>query len=252
MRISLITVARNASATIADTVQSVGRQTGIEFEHILIDGASTDDTLEKAHLNAVHCLRVLSERDRGIYDAMNKGIRLATGDIIGLINADDMLAHAGVLAQVSAAFDQNPEAMGCYADLVYVNRVMPDKIVRYWRSDPFTPGLFSRGWVPPHPTLYVRREVYEKVGEFDLSYRLAADFDLILRIFEVHRLPLVYVPDVWVHMRLGGATSRDWRSVVGNNREIARVLCTHQIGWPPFTQACRMLRRVPQFFSRPR
>lgn len=252
MRISLITVARNASATIADTIQSVGRQAGVEFEHILIDGASTDDTVAIACRTAAHPLQILSERDRGIYDAMNKGIRMATGDIVGLINADDVLAHAGVLAEVSAAFAYNPDATGCYADLVYVNRTMPGKIVRHWKSNPFTPGLFARGWVPPHPTLYLRRDVYERVGGFDLSYRLAADFDLMLRIFEVHRLSLVYVPDVWVNMRLGGATSRDWRSVVSNNREIARALRTHRVGWPPFTQACRMLRRVPQIFSRPR
>ena len=247
MRISLVTVARNASATIADTIKSVGLQTGIEFEHLLIDGASTDDSIAIAKRNAAHSLRVFSERDRGIYDAMNKGIRLASGEIIGLINADDVLAHAGVLSQVSTVLDQNPKAMGCYANLVYVDRAMPDKIVRYWRSNPFTMGLFARGWVPPHPTLYLRREVYEQLGGFDHTYRFAADFELMLRIFEVHRLPMVYVPDVWVRMRLGGATSAGWRNILAGNREIAAALRRHRVGWPPFTQACRFLRRVPQF-----
>jgi glycosyltransferase involved in cell wall biosynthesis len=251
MRISLVTVARNASATIADTIQSVGRQKGVDFEHLLIDGASIDDTVSIARSNALHSLRVISERDGGIYDAMNKGIRLATGEIIGLINADDVLAHAGVLAQINSVFVNNPDLMGCYADLVYVDRDTPDRIVRHWQSGPFAPGLFARGWVPPHPTLYLRREVYERVGDFDLTYRLAADFELMLRIFEVQRLPMLHVSGVWVRMRLGGATSQGWRNVLAGNREIAAALRRHRIGWVPFTQTCRMLRRVPQFFSRP-
>ena len=251
MRLSLITVARNAGATIGDTMSSVGRQSMLPAEHLLIDGASTDRTVAIARASASHPLTVVSEPDSGLYDAMNKGVRLASGDIVGLLNADDIFAHEGVLGEIVTTLERNSDAAGCYADLVYVDRFNPAKVVRHWRSRPYEPGLFARGWVPPHPTLYLRREVYEKIGGFDLSYRLAADFEFMLRLFEKHEFKLLHLPQVWVRMRLGGATSRDARNVIAGNREIARALRSQRVGWPPFTQTCRMLRRLPQFFSKP-
>jgi len=251
MIITVITVARNAAWTIGEAVASVAGQTHHAVEHLLIDGASTDNTVNAARAASIRLTKIVSEPDTGIYDAMNKGLRLATGEVVGFLNADDIYAHTGVLARVAEIMVANPQIEACYADLDYVDRNNPDRVIRHWRSAAFVPGLFARGWVPPHPTVYFRRSVLDRVGLFDTRYRLAADFEHLLRAFEVHRVRNIYVPEVWVKMRLGGATNRSVKNVLHGNREIADALRRHRIGWPPFTQACRMLRRVPQFFSRP-
>jgi glycosyltransferase involved in cell wall biosynthesis len=250
MRISVITVARNAAATIGEAVASVARQRHPEIEHIVIDGASTDDTVAIARRSSDRIACIVSEPDSGIYDAMNRGLALATGDIVGLLNADDLYAHDDVLTRVAAAMGAHPEADGCYADIVYVDRAAPGRVVRHWRSCAYRRGLFARGWVPPHPTVYLRRTAYALIGGFDLRYRLAADFELLLRAFEVHRLRTLYVPEVWVRMRLGGATNQSAGNIANGNREIADALRRHHVGWPPFTLACRLLRRVPQYLAK--
>lgn len=246
MRISVVTVARNAADTVGDAAASVARQSYPNVEHLLIDGASTDATVARARAASPRLTRIVSERDGGIYDAMNKGIGLATGDVIGMLNADDFYAHEHVLQQVAEVMNTT-ENDGCYADLVYVSRKNPSQVVRHWHSGPYRSGLFARGWVAPHPTVYLRRQVYERIGRFDLRYHLAADFELLLRAFEVHRLRIRYVPNIWVHMRLGGATNRSLRNIAAGNWEIAQALRQHRAGWPLFTLTCRMLRRIPQF-----
>lgn len=246
-RISLITVVRNGEATIADCMSSVFHQTIQPFEYIIIDGNSTDGTLEVIKKHSSPSVKVISEQDQGLYDAMNKGINIASGDVIGLLNSDDVFAEENVLQKVSELFCDNPGIDACYGDLCYVKCDDLTKTVRYWRSKPFQHGLFNNGWVPPHPTLYVRREVYEKYGGFDLSYHIAADFELMLRIMVTHNVRTAYLPKIMVKMRLGGASNKNFKSILKQNLEIRRALKSHNLssslasfifhkGWTRFLQ----------------
>ena len=168
----------------------------------------------------------VSEPDRGIYDAMNKGIRLSTGEIIGTINADDFYAEPDVLARVAALFE-DPAIDVCYGDLCYVGYDDPTRIVRYWRSSEFKPDLFLYGWCPPHPTFFVRRSVYDRLGTYDESYKIAADVDLTMRYLEKHRVRSRYLPQVLVKMRMGGSSNKSIRNVIQQNREIWAALRKH-------------------------
>jgi len=251
LKISLVTATFNSAATIHDTLRSVNVQTHQDVEHIVVDGGSTDATMEIVRAQGLRVTIALSEPDRGIYDAMNKGLRLARGDVIGLINSDDFLASPDVLSTVAAAF-ADPDIDAVYGDLCYVEPVDTSRVVRYWRSSPFRPGLFARGWAPPHPTLYVRREAYERLGGFDLAYPLAADLELMARFFEVHHLRARYLPQVLVRMRTGGATNRNLRNIVRQNREIWRALHVHGLaGSMAGFFLGKLVSRGSQFVSRP-
>lgn len=251
MKISIVTVCFNSAAHIADALRSVDRQTWSDIEHLVIDGASTDTTLSVVAAHPQPWRRVVSEPDHGIYDAMNKGIAASTGDIVGFINSDDFYASPTVLATVAAAF-ADPAVQACWGDLCYVRQDAPEQIVRYWRSSPFRAGLFARGWCPPHPTLFVRREVFARCGSFDLSYRIAADMELMARLIEVHRIRGKYIPEVLVHMRLGGTTNRSVRNIVQQNREIWRALTAHRLRPSVVSFVGRkLLSRGRQFLARP-
>ena len=251
MKISLVTATFNSEGTVADTLRSVNAQTYFDVEHIVVDGGSTDRTLEIVRSEGERVATLVTEPDRGIYDAMNKGLRLATGDVIGLINSDDFLAAPNVLATVAAAFT-DPDIDAVYGDLCYVDPVDTTRIVRYWRSSAFRPGLFARGWAPPHPTLYVRREVYQRLGSFDLAYPLAADLELMARFFEIHRLRARHLPEVLVRMRTGGATNRSLGNIARQNREIWRALRKHGLAGSMAGFAVRkIVSRMRQFIARP-
>jgi glycosyltransferase involved in cell wall biosynthesis len=223
MKISVITVCFNSAETIADTLKSIVIQTHGEIEQIVIDGGSSDSTLALVRAQALPGSIVISEPDNGIYHAMNKGIALATGDVIGFINADDFYPTPEVLALVASAFE-NSGADCCYGDLCYVPQDDVSKTVRYWRSAPFSPGLFDRGWCPPHPTFFVRREVCVRLGGFDLSFNIAADFELMMRYLEAAQITSRYIPKVLVKMRLGGTTNRSLINIFKQNIEIRRAL----------------------------
>jgi glycosyltransferase involved in cell wall biosynthesis len=229
MNISIITVSLNSAATIEATLLSVSGQTHRDIEHIIVDGGSTDGTLEIVNRHRSNFSHVISEPDHGLYDAMNKGIGLASGDVIGLINSDDLYADNRVLQRVSDFFSANPDIDACYGDLCYVKYDEPTKIVRYWRSNPYQSGLFRKGWVPPHPTLYVRREIFQRCGAFDLSYRIAADFEFMLRLFVTHQIKTAYLPHIMIMMRLGGTTNRSYKNIVLQNLEIRRALRSHKV-----------------------
>jgi glycosyltransferase involved in cell wall biosynthesis len=203
--ISIITVTKNASSTILDCVASVQNQDH-PAEHIVVDGASSDDTLLRIKQSGAKISRIVSEPDRGIYDAMNKGLALATGDIIGILNADDFYAHPHALSKVADAFE-DPRTDACYGDLVYVNPSKTMKVVRVWRSRNYDKNLFYKGWAPPHPTFFVRRRIYEKYGAFDLGIGIAADYELMLRFLLRHGCKALYIPDILVVMRLGGVSN---------------------------------------------
>ncbi len=246
MKITVITVCRNAAATIRDCLESVAAQTHDDVEHWVIDGASTDGTAEHlAEWRDELGFRFVSERDAGLYDAMNKGIERATGDVIGFLNADDFYATDTVLAEVAVAL-ADPGIAGCYADLRYVKQDDPGRVVREWRAGEFEPGAFFRGWMPPHPTFYARREAYEQWGGFDTQYRFGADWELLFRFFEVAKLPVVHVPRWWVTMRLGGETNRSVRNMLANHRECLRAFRKHgyRAGWAfPFQKYAHRLRQ---------
>ncbi len=250
MKITVITVCRNAVTTLRDCLESVRRQQHPEVEHWVIDGASTDGTSELLARSARPGLRVLSEPDEGLYHAMNKGLALATGDVVGFLNADDVLAHDRVLNEVAAAL-ADPVMEACHADLCYVRCGDPGHIVRYWKSKPFHAGLFRYGWMPPHPTFYARKSVYQMHGGFDPSFQFGADWDLLLRFFEVARIRTVHVPSIWVLMRVGGVTNRSLGNILRNNLEGLRAFRKYRL-WPsPWYPLAKLAHRLPQFIRRP-
>ena len=250
MKISVITVALNSAATIEETILSVHRQAHAEREHIVIDGGSRDGTLDLIDRHRQKFAVCISGPDAGIFDAMNKGLALASGDIVGFLNADDVYADDQVLTHVADAF-RDPAVDAVYADLVYVDRFKPARVVRYWQSGDFRPGAFARGWMPAHPTFYVRREVYARLGGFNLQYRLQGDFELTLRFLEVHRIRARHVAEIWVRMRTGGASNRNWRDVLRGNFEAYRAARAHGLKVTPFFVLRKILSRLPQFFARP-
>ena len=249
MKISIITVCFNSASTIEETILSVAAQKYADKEHLVIDGASTDGTVEilRRHSSIAHWV---SEADRGIYDAMNKGVAMASGEIVGTLNADDVYADDTVLSQVAEVF-ADPAVEACYADLVYVDKHHPDKVVRYWKSCPYKAGLFERGWMPAHPTFFVRRGVYEQFGTFDLNFSRQADFELTMRFLAVHGIKSVYIPRIWVKMRAGGISNNSVRGMIKGNLEAWRACRKNKLDVGPFFMLTKVMSRVPQWFARP-
>jgi len=250
MKISVITVCRNAADTLGNTLRSVRSQTHPDVEHVLIDGASSDGTDAIIAMHGAHLAAVVSEPDNGLYHAMNKGIALATGDVVGTLNADDIYAHDDVLRRIAGIFS-DPAIEACYGDLVYVARNDPGRVVRYWTSREFEPGLFARGWLPAHPTFFVRRSVYDVHGMFDLAYRYQSDFELTLRFLEVARIRSSYLPEILVRMRMGGTTNNSIGNIIRGNLESYRACRHHGLAVSPAFFFTKFAMRLPQFFRRP-
>jgi len=248
VKITVITVSYNSATTIADTVRSVASQTYKNIEHLVIDGQSRDKTASVVQANHHPNLIFSSAPDAGIYDAMNKGLGRATGEVIGFLNSDDFYADDDVLEKIAAAFlDASVEA--CYADLVYVT---PDnsRVARYWKSKPFTKGDFAKGWCPPHPTFFIRKSVLQRLGIFDLSFKLAADFEFMLRYLELGAIKSVYIPHVLIRMRLGGVTSQSWSNVWKQNKEIFMAFQKNEISISALSFCShKLLNRISQYVS---
>ena len=231
-KMTLLTASWNSAATIGDTLRSVAAQTYPDIEHIVIDGASKDNTMAVVAAEGAHLALAISEPDKGIYDAYNKGITKASGEIIGFINSDDFYASNTVVAEVMAAFAADPELEAVHADLVYVDQDDTSKIVRHWKSRDCSEKSIRRGFIPAHPTVFLRRSVYEKAGSFDLDFRLAADYEFLLRIFHTHKIKALYIPRIWVRMRVGGATGGTVASIKLQNDEIRRGQAKHGVSYP--------------------
>lgn len=252
MKISIITATYNCADVVGCCLASVGRQTYRDKEHIVIDGASTDGTLAVLRAQSDLLSALVSEPDGGIYDALNKGITLSSGEIIGFLNSDDFYTHDRILEAVVRCFSEDLELEACYADLMYVDRSDISRVVRYWRSESFVPGSFSQGWCPAHPTFFVRRSVYERLGGFDLRYRIASDVELMMRFLEAHKLRAKYMPEVWVKMRLGGTTNRNFYNIFVQNFEVLVALKRHGLIVNPLSFFGRKLwSRGLQFVRRP-
>lgn len=249
MKISIVTAVWNRAATIGEAIESVQRQSHADIEHIIQDGGSTDGTLEVVERLADARTRVLSERDSGIYDAINRGIARATGDVVGLLHSDDYLADDDVIAEIARAFQTTPGADAVYGDLDYVAAEDTSRVVRHWKSGSFTPDKLRRGWMPPHPTFYARRTVFDRYGIYDTSFRIAADYDAMLRYLSQPGFTLAYVPQVLVKMRTGGASNASLKHILRKSREDLHALHNNRIGGVP-TLVLKNLGKVGQFFAR--
>ena len=245
LKISLVTATWNCAGTVADCLASVAGQTWPHREHVVVDGASTDGTLDVLQAHRAQLAVLVSEPDRGIYDALNKGIARSSGEVIGFLHADDVYADTHVLERIAAAF-ADPAVGAVYGDLQYVRKDDLGRVVRHWRSAPFSPRRLAWGWMPPHPTLYVRRAWYEQLGGFDTRYRIAADYHMMLRLFMQVGLNPVYLPAVLVKMRLGGASNRSLRSVIRKSREDLDALRRTGVGGLG-ALACKNLSKLSQF-----
>ena len=249
MKISVITTTYNSGSTIAETLSSIATQTHREIEHIVIDGASTDNTvaLIRAHSHGV--AKLISEPDKGIYDALNKGIANASGNVVGFLHADDLYAHPSVLADIAEAF-ADTGVCAVYGALPYVKQSDTSAVVRHWQSSPYSARRLAWGWMPPHPTLYVRRERYERIGGFDTRYRIAADYFRILQLFSLPGFKAVYLPQVLVKMRLGGASNRSLGNIVRKSGEDFDALRRSRVGALGGVGALvsKNLSKIGQFF----
>lgn len=221
IKISVITVCYNSSATIGRTLRSVRRQTYPLVEHIVIDGGSKDDTLAVVAAEGPHVSRIVSERDNGIYDAMNKGVRLATGDVVGFLNADDLYKDDGVLERVAGTMgDEGLDAL--YGDVEFFRAGDPGTVIRRYNSGRFHPARLGWGWMPAHPGLYVKRDLFEHYGMFRTDMRIAGDFEFIARVFKHPELSHRHLPEVLVRMQHGGVSTSGWRATLRLNREMLR------------------------------
>lgn len=248
MKISIITVSYNAESTIQETIESVLSQKGVEVEYIIIDGGSTDKTVSIMEGFLDRIQHFVSEEDKGIYDGMNKGVALATGDVVGILNADDVYADEDVLQTVLEAFKDDIECV--YADLVYVAENDLNKITRTWISQDYVEGAFKKGWMPPHPTFFVKREVYEKFGAYTLELKSAADYEFMLRVIHKNKIKLAYLNKIIVKMRVGGESNASLKNRIRANKEDRKAWAMNGLKPGNLTLIRKPLSKVSQFFKR--
>ncbi|MEL0653245.1 glycosyltransferase family 2 protein [Algibacter sp. TI.3.09] len=233
MKVSIITATYNSEATIASCMRSVMEQTYASIEYVIIDGNSSDGTLDvvkqlQAEFPNIE-VSILSEPDKGIYDALNKGVKRATGDVIGFVHSDDMLAQTTTIEHLVNTF-KTEKTDGVYGDLQYVNKIDPTKVIRHWESCAFDKKLLKKGWMPAHPTLFLTREVYNKHVGFNLTYKIAADYDFILRVFKDDALRFAYLPEVITKMRAGGASNRSLKNIIIKSKEDYKAITSNNVG----------------------
>ena len=249
MKVSVITTTFNSAKSIESCLCSVLNQNYNNIEYLIIDGESKDQTL--AILNKFvadfNQIRIFSEKDKGIYDALNKGINLASGDIIGFIHSDDFLESNDIINQIVSMI-KSESLDGVYGDLQYINRNNPQTIIRSWKSLDYHKSLLKRGWMPPHPTLFLKKEVYEKHGLFDLSYKISADYDFILRIFKDSELKFGYIPKVITKMRTGGISNRNLKNIIKKSIEDYRAIRSNNVG-NFLTLIRKNTSKLKQFFN---
>ena len=247
LSISIITATWNCFETITDCLDSVASQTYKNYEHIVVDGGSSDGTVEVLNMNREKLAVFISEPDLGIYDALNKGIAQSSGNIIGFLHADDFYGDVKSLENIAEIF-KDPSVCGVYGDLQYVSKSNINKIVRQWRSSSFNPNKLRWGWMPPHPTLYVRRDWYMGLGRFDINYHISADYFSILSMFSNEKFKSVYIPRVLVKMRTGGESNKSLKNLFLKSREDLNALRRSGVGgiWSLFA---KNISKISQFFN---
>ena len=245
--LSIITATYNTAGTLGTCLDSV-RSQGVDVEHIVIDGGSTDTTLDIAKVHKDSIAKLVSEPDKGLYDAMNKGIGLATGEVIGILNADDYYSSDTILSLVQEVFtDKSVEA--CYGDLVYVDAENLNKVKRYWQAGSFNLNKFYQGWMPPHPTFFVRASVYEKYGLFNLDLGSAADYEIMLRFLLKHKIKVAYLPTVMVHMRTGGVSNSSLSNRLAANNMDRKAWVVNGLQPKVWTLYAKPLRKIGQWWK---
>lgn len=248
MLVSIITVCFNNRKFIPVAIESVLNQTYSDIEYIVIDGGSTDGTVDIIKSYGNRITKFISEPDRGIYDAMNKGLKLASGSIVGLLNSDDLYIDNHVISTVVEKFKQSSCDV-LYGDLYYVNADNPERIIRKWHTGYYVPDSFKKGWHPPHPTFYVSKHIYDKYGYFDLEFKLAADFELMLRFLEKHHVKSFYIPKPLIRMRMGGTTSKSIKNIINQNIECYKAFRKNGIGVSRLYPFYRIIPKFLQFFK---
>ena len=252
MKVSIITACFNEEKTIKYTIESVLTQNYDNIEYIIVDGASTDGTINVVRQYEKQIAKIISEPDNGIYDALNKGINLASGDVIGFLHADDIYAHANVIKNVAQCIERE-NADSCYGDLIYIDKKNSEKIIRYWKSCAYERDLFKKGWMPPHPTFFVKRWVYENYGRFDTSFKIAADYEIMLRFLYKYNISTCYIPEVLVKMRVGGISNRNLKNMVRKSLEDYRAWRINKQDPSDAgisTIVMKNFSKIPQFFRR--
>jgi glycosyltransferase involved in cell wall biosynthesis len=248
MTISIITATYNSAVTIKDTLECILHQDYPFIEHIIVDGFSSDNTLQIVR-GFPHVSKIISEKDKGIYDAMNKGIAAANGEIIGILNSDDIYSNSFVLSKIASVFKED-KVDACYADLQYVHPRDTNKIIRTWRSGNYKPLSFYKGWMPPHPTLFVRRRVYEEAGNFNISLKSAADYEFMLRIFVKHSFQVRYIPEFIVKMRTGGISNASFKHRIEANKEDRKAWKLNGLRPGFLTLYLKPMRKINQFLTK--
>jgi glycosyltransferase involved in cell wall biosynthesis len=249
MKVSIITVVLNSAETIEDTIKSVLSQDYEDIEYIVVDGGSTDGTLDIINRYKNKIAKVISEPDNGIYDAMNKGFRSSTGDILATLNGDDLYAEKTVVSRM-AKFIYNNALDAAYGDLIYVDRRNTGHVKRFWQPGRYKKGAFAHGWVIPHPTFFCRKEIFERFGYFNDKMQIAADFELMLRLIEKHRIKIGYLPKIIVKMSTGGKANV-FRGIIQGNREIIRSFRLNDLPLSPWFFVCKPITKISQLFRKP-
>ena len=245
-KISVITVCYNSEKTILESLNSFNNQDYLNKELIIIDGKSSDDTLNIIRQSNIKYEVLISEKDNGIYDAINKGISLSSGNLIGLLHSDDIFIDNYCLTKIANKYIEN-KSDGIYADLEYVANSNPSRIIRRWNAGAFKRKNFIYGWMPPHPTLYVTRDAYKKFGLYNLDFSISSDYELILRFFWTNSLELSYIPDTLIRMKTGGTSNRNLRNIVKKTREDAVAIRKNNLKLFP-TLLLKNLSKIKQFF----
>ena len=248
MKFSVITAVYNNENTIEDAIESVISQTHNDIEYIVIDGGSNDSTCNIIEQYKEQIDVYISEKDNGIYDALNKGIANATGEVICFLHSDDIYSNNDVLKKANAIFEKE-DTDSIYGDLIYVKKDNINNTVRYWKSGLFTPKKLKYGWMPPHPTFFVKRKIYEKHGNFDTSFRISADYDTVLRFLSVHKIKTTYLSEVLIKMRLGGASNKSLKNLKNKTLEDIKALKKNNTGGLS-TIIYKNISKIPQFLKR--
>ena len=249
MNISIITAVLNNRNTIEDCLNSINSQSYKDIEHIVIDGSSTDGTLDILSQYKDSFSKLVSEPDDGIYHALNKGIKLASGDIIGFLHADDIYADKEVINTVVANMEKH-DADSCYGDLIYVSKNNIEKTVRHWKSCPYENNLFAKGWMPPHPAFFVKKILYKKYGYFNTDFRIAADYEIMVRLLERNRISTFYIDKVLVKMRTGGTSNRSFRNILLKSTEDYRARKQNNVNNALSAVLLKNLSKIPQFLRK--